>query len=55
MAENTIVDIRDVCFKLLDFKVCDEEIQEDEDGYEPDEINKRFLIQIYGLDETGDK
>jgi DNA polymerase elongation subunit (family B) len=58
--ENKIVAFRDVSFKLLDFKVSDEDIQEDEEGYELEDteipfVNKRFLIQIFGLDERGKK
>ena len=57
---NEIVALREVSFKLLDFKVSDEDIQEDEEGYEIEYrdvtyLNKRFLIQIFGLDEAGEK
>lgn len=37
-------------FKLLDFKVEDEDIEGEEK-----QLNKQFIIQIFGIDETGDR
>jgi DNA polymerase elongation subunit (family B) len=54
---------KDICFRLLDFHIYNEDKEEDnvslsdssstEDKFVPKKDNKQFIIQIFGLDENG--